>query len=832
MKRLFFVAALSVFIQIYGMGLLGQSVNANLNKESQNKGFVRNDYSNEQSKPVEVSFIPERGKVKSNPNQSYYGEATLDLILHPRDFDFDNDLEKNGLDEKSSTEYLMCNTTVCGEEVSSTYTLTQAGSDAYIVLNPTYSIAPHFAGSRNVVVSSNVDWTVSESCDWLGCSPTSGSNDGSFTVNYDENTSTESRTCVITVSGEGVSATYVLSQAGSNEFLELFPTCANVSSSAGTLFVEVNSGPIYWEVFESCDWVSCTPTGGSWNDPGFTVIYDENTSTASRICIITVEGAGNVATFTLTQAGADTYLVLSPTFANVSNLAGHTDVSVSSNADWKVFEECDWVYCLPASGSGNGNFTVVFEGNFSIYSRSCVITVSVEDVLATYTLTQAGGIPSITLNPGNANVSSSAGNTIVTVISNVNWTVSENCDWVSCSPAFGSNDGDISVTYDENLSTQSRICMISVEGEGLIATFTLIQAGSDAYITLNPTFSNESPLAGSTVVSVSSNIVWTINESCDWVDCSPASGVNNGSFIVHYDENIFTDNRICVITVSGEGASATYTLTQFGGVPVITLNPTYINVSPAVGSVFVTVNSNIASWMVTESCDWLSCSPDIGSYDGGFSINYNENQSIDYRTCAIAVSGSGVSEDFILWQEGATAFLNLIPDEICVSYNSGSEDVTVSSNVDWIIEESCEWLDCFPVSGTGNGGFVVLYEENSTLQMRTSLIQVHGGGVQKDLSFSQGTVLIGELPFSDGIQIYPNPTSSHLEIDFNKSPDDKYVIQVFDVVGLFKLRQEFMYSNEKSITRLDISKLPNGVYFIRILDSQGNWVSMEKILKN
>jgi hypothetical protein len=55
-------------------------------------------------------------------------------------------------------------------------------------------------GSFLEFVTSNVDWTVLEDCDWLSCEPTSGSNINYFTVIYNDNGTSLTRICNITVS--------------------------------------------------------------------------------------------------------------------------------------------------------------------------------------------------------------------------------------------------------------------------------------------------------------------------------------------------------------------------------------------------------------------------------------------------------------------------------------------------------------------------------------------------------------------------------------------------------------------------------------------------------
>jgi hypothetical protein len=56
--------------------------------------------------------------------------------------------------------------------------------------------------------------------------------------------------------------------------------------------------------------------------------------------------------------------------------------------------------------------------------------------------------------------------------------VSENAAWFSVSPASGSNNGTVTVTYQENTSTQPRSATITISGNGASnQTVTVTQEG-------------------------------------------------------------------------------------------------------------------------------------------------------------------------------------------------------------------------------------------------------------------------------------------------------------------------------------------------------------------
>ncbi len=86
------------------------------------------------------------------------------------------------------------------------------------------------ASSSPVSVTANVSWSVTDNQSWLSVSPTSGTNNGSFTVSATANSGSTARTGTVTVSGGGLTRTIAVSQAGSGG---TGGTCANPVTFSG-----------------------------------------------------------------------------------------------------------------------------------------------------------------------------------------------------------------------------------------------------------------------------------------------------------------------------------------------------------------------------------------------------------------------------------------------------------------------------------------------------------------------------------------------------------------------------------------------------------------------
>ncbi|WP_375587725.1 BACON domain-containing protein [Flagellimonas aurea] len=82
-------------------------------------------------------------------------------------------------------------------------------------VSPTSRTVSASSGSFTVTVTSNTQWTVSESMSWITISGASGVNNDTFTVNYSTNSITQSRsgTITVTIVGGGQSATINVTQS-------------------------------------------------------------------------------------------------------------------------------------------------------------------------------------------------------------------------------------------------------------------------------------------------------------------------------------------------------------------------------------------------------------------------------------------------------------------------------------------------------------------------------------------------------------------------------------------------------------------------------------------
>ncbi|MEO0470542.1 MAG: cellulase family glycosylhydrolase [Bacteroidota bacterium] len=390
------------------------------------------------------------------------------------------------------------------------------------------------SGNQSINVSANVSWTVSDNQGWISVSPASGSNNGAFSVSVSANNGTSSRSGQVTVSGGGITETISISQSGStpSNSLSVSSNSLNVNASANSQNINVTSN-VSWTVSDNQSWISVNPSSGS-NNGAFSISVTANSGTNSRSGQVTVSGGGLSETISVSQNGS------TPTGGTTSvtvkaKLSGAccANIEVQGMATTAYQQGSNTVlesqaisvpatsftdYSVTLNGSfplnrirvaftndDNGSRDVViksvtvdgttqFSSNADVYSvgalvnGSCAGGFKSQQRLACngyFHYDAAGGNPpppsnSSSLNTSSQSFGNSAASQSVNVTSNVNWTVSDDRNWISVSPATGANNGSFTVSVTANGGSSTRNGTVTVSGGGITRTVAVSQSGASS----------------------------------------------------------------------------------------------------------------------------------------------------------------------------------------------------------------------------------------------------------------------------------------------------------------------------------------------------------------
>jgi len=164
---------------------------------------------------------------------------------------------------------------------------------------------------------------------------------------------------------------------------------------------------------------------------------------------------------------------------------------------------------------------------------------------------------------------------MVSITSNLNWSVSGIPDWLTANISNGTNDGTVQFTTQINATTSIRTAIITLQAVNnlLIRSITIIQvgtatnttgSGANFFIEVNPDTINFEASAGIEMVTITSNVSWTVRNDVYWIlaNISLRNINNNVNNSVEVVANSTSSPRSTLLTVSGNGVSKTILVNQ------------------------------------------------------------------------------------------------------------------------------------------------------------------------------------------------------------------------------------------------------------------------------
>jgi len=538
----------------------------------------------------------------------------------------------------------------------------------------------------------------------------------------------------------------------------------------------------------------------------------------SMLIEFTTDGGVVEAGWSASYTGNAPTLGVTPNARSVSAASGTTSFTVTSNINWSVSESSGW---LTATKTDATTLTVIYNENTRVDSLSAEITVGGAGVTSQIIMVnQIGASPALGVTPYSRSVSAASGTTTFIVKSNIEWSVSDSSGWLT---ATKTDDTTLTVSYDENKSVDSLSAEITVGGPGVTSQIIMVnQDGASPALGVSPDSRRVSPARGTITFTVNSNIDWSVSESSGWL---AATKTDDTTLTVNYDENKRVDSLLAEITVSGTGVTSQIIMVNQGGAsPILGITPRSRPLSPVSGTITFIVTSNI-DWSVSESSGWLTATK---TDDTTLTVTYNENTSVDSLLAEITVNGAGVSSQIIVVKQGgASPSLAVTPGSIPVSPASGTTTFTVTSNIDWSVSESSDWLTA---TKTDANTLTATYDENTCVNSRTAEITVTGAGVNsQSVSIIQEGAIPSAFKHTSEIQkisVYPNPVSNKTWLKYAKGTEE--FIEIYELSG--RLINSLQDTDKNGETEIDFSGLNSGLYIFRLIDNEGK-IYIGKILK-
>ena len=168
-----------------------------------------------------------------------------------------------------------------------------------------------------------------------------------------------------------------------------------------------------------------------------------------------------------------------------------TEIPISSNCNWTISKDVDWLTVNPMSGSNNQSVTVSATKNSTGADRMAILTVQGGSLPArrvTVTQRKASDTPvqkTLSVNTTALEFEKDGGSQSITITSSTSWSIS--CpEWCTLSAASGSDNANITITVGKNEKKEQRNGQIVISGEGVNSAYISISQKAGTGTEPNP----------------------------------------------------------------------------------------------------------------------------------------------------------------------------------------------------------------------------------------------------------------------------------------------------------------------------------------------------------
>ena len=409
--------------------------------------------------------------------------------------------------------------------------------------------------------------------------------------------------------------------------------------------------------------------------------------------------------------------------------------SVSGQPTWLSVDLSTNPHVWTASANPDGN------------SRSATLTIGDK----TYTITQAGSLGSVSLNPTSASspAAGSSGSIVVTPSPTTYtiWTVTGNPAWLSVSTSTSS----VSWTAQANNSVSPRSATLTIGDK----SFSLTQSGATGTVVLGAASATAPAAGASGSVTVTPTppdyTAWTVTGQTAWLSATKSN--NSVSWTAQANNSVTP--RSASLTIGGNA----YTVNQSGATGTVTLGAASATAAAAGASGSVTVTPtppDYTTWTVSAPPAWLTTTRTATSV----SWTAQANNSVNSRSATLSIG----DKSYTVTQSGAVGSIALSATSVTAPAGGGSGSVTVTPTppdyTTWTVSPPPSWLtitrNASSVSWTAQANNSVA-PRAATLSIGDKTYTVNQSGAAGSVALSPTSATAPAAGTSGSITVTPTP---------------------------------------------------------------------------
>ena len=488
---------------------------------------------------------------------------------------------------------------------------------------------------------------------------------------------------------------------------------------------------VAWSATVSADWLTISPSSGEAGKNSVKVEVEENRTGQPRSATITISDKESMqkVSVTVRQEALKASLTVSPESLEFSANKGEEMLNVTSNTDWVITKDAEWITLDSDKGKGLATIAAGVTENTSLTSRTGSITVSTSDgsVKKTVSVRQSGAAVVFSVDKNEHSVAAAGGDFTVKVTRNIGYKINSQPEWVKQTGKASSGNVDTyTFTAEANTSTEAREgVIVFCNDNNECVPVTVKQAGANATLSVSPAELTFTANTESKSLDVTSNTAWTAASGASWAKLNKTNGSGNAQIAVTAEENTAITQRSATITIkTADGkASATVKVTQSAANVIFSVDKNEHSVAAAGGDFTVKVTRNIG-YKINSQPEWVK---QTGKASSGnvdtYTFTAEANTSTEAREGVIVFcNDNNECVPVTVKQAGAKASLSVSPAELTFTAKPESKSFSVSSNTDWSVASSADWVKIGTTSGSGNAHVTASAEENTATTQRTATI--------------------------------------------------------------------------------------------------------------
>lgn len=770
------------------------------------------------------------GWLSVSPASGEAGTHTLSLVTTAND----------SYDERNAS------VTITSGSVKKTLTVTQKQKDALILTSNKVELEAE-GGDFSIKLQANVEVTYeieSGAQTWLTpVARSRGLTSSVLAFHAEANEEAEARQAVIKLAGgNGLTEEVTVYQIGTGPALVLSQSEYIVSSAGETIQVELRSNTAYEIEMPGVDWLRENSSRSLSTYTHYFIVDPNETYDARSAVIRFIDRENGIEqAVTVTQMQRDAIVVAQNVY-QIGVEGGALDFAVQANVDFTVSTNADWITQVEARGLTERMLCFEVTPNEGEEMREAVITLESGSVKQTIKVQQFGKMeePFIDLSLQEYKVGNAGGTFQIDVRTNIeyqviipdeSWIIETAYDGITHFFEVLLND-----TYD---ARTAEIRFVNTE-KGIEKTVTVTQEA--LYDILIEQSSYEIGAEGGVLdLPLQANMDFEVKTSEKWITQVNARGLTEQVLHFNVEENLQSNERTAVITISSPNVTHEIQVIQRGKEdPFLQLSLQEYQANSTGGVFSINVQANIEYQVIMPAENWITKTRSDG--DTHF-FDISPNETYDARTTEICFVNEeeGVEKTVTVKQ---TQLETIIVPQNFYTFGpeGGTLNLPVQASVDYEVMflTDADWITHIETRGLTEKTLCFNIASNPTADNRETSIRLMGpNGVSQDIQILQHAkepyLAILSAPDKIGRQEQEFVITAESDMDYLEVTMDMDWIQLINSAMEETGRGTYIYTYRFKAEQNETSDVRSGYITVAVVNhtiNPGQYVYLEQEGRN